>query len=65
MGTDKRRMNEMIVEIGMKEIVKKKLTRSTWAGHVERMGHEKRDQMPRELRGIGGEEDRHCDVWLH
>ena len=38
---DKRRMDEMRVEVGGKENVKKKLVRSTWAGHVERIGDEK------------------------
>ena len=29
------------MEVGMKERSKKKLARSTWAGHVEQMGDEK------------------------
>ncbi|KAK2178508.1 hypothetical protein NP493_541g02090 [Ridgeia piscesae] len=34
---DKRRMDELIVEVGVKESVKKKLVRSglIWPGHVE------------------------------
>ena len=36
---DTRRIDEMRVEIGVKEHVKK-LMRSTWAGHVERIGKE-------------------------
>ena len=36
-----RRMDEMSVEIGVKENVKKKLVSSTRVGHVERMGDEK------------------------
>ena len=32
---DKRKMDEMRVEVGVKENVKKTLARSTWAGHVE------------------------------
>ena len=38
---DKRRMDDMRVEIGVKESVKKKFVRSTWAGHEDRMGNEK------------------------
>ena len=34
-------MDKMRVKIGVKESVKKKLMKSTWAGHVERMGDEK------------------------
>ena len=33
-------MNEMRVEVGVKESSKKKLVRSTWAGHVAKMGDE-------------------------
>ena len=41
--SDKRRMDELRVEVGLKESFKKKLvmSRLTWAGHVERMGDEK------------------------
>ena len=31
----------MKVEVGVKESSKKKLARSTWAGHVERIGNKK------------------------
>ena len=34
-------MDEMRVEAGVNESVKKKLVRSTWAGHVDKMGDEK------------------------
>ena len=39
-GADKRRMDELRVEVGVKESFKKKLARrrKKWAGHVERMG---------------------------
>ena len=33
-------MNEMRVEVGIKESPKKKLARSTWAGHVDKMADE-------------------------
>ena len=37
-SVDKKRMDEMRVEIRVKECFKKKLaSRLTWAGHVERM----------------------------
>ena len=60
-------MNEMRVEVGVKESSKKKLVRSTWAGHVAKPGYKKtgREQMPRKWRGNGGEEDRNCDGGLH
>ena len=40
---DKRRMNELRVEVGVRDSFKKKLVRSRlrWAGHVERLGDEK------------------------
>ena len=40
---DKRKMNELRVEVGVKESFKKKLVRIRlkWASHVERMGYEK------------------------
>ena len=40
---DKRRMDELTVEVGVKENVNTKLVRSRWlpwAGHLERMGDE-------------------------
>ena len=39
---DKRRLDELRVEVGMNESFKKTLMRSglTWAGHLERMGDE-------------------------
>ena len=53
------------MEVGVKESSKKKLVRSTWAGHVEQMVDKKtnwhREQMTRKWRGNGGEEDRNCD----
>ena len=39
--TDKRRMDELRVEVGVKENLKKKLASLTWAGHAERMGDDK------------------------
>ena len=40
---DKRRMDELRLEVGVKESIKKELvtSRLKWAGHVERMGDEK------------------------
>ena len=40
---DKRRMRELRLEVGVKEVVTKTLVgiRLEWAGHVERMGYEK------------------------
>ena len=51
----------------MKESSKNKLVRSTWVGHVEKMGDEKlaKKQMPRKWKGNGGEEDQNCDGGLH
>ena len=51
------------MEVGVKESSKKKLVRSTWAGHVEKwhMKNWQREQMPRKWRGNGGEEDRNYD----
>ena len=40
------------MEVGLKESSKKKLVRSTWAGHVEKVGDDKW------WRGNEGEEDR-------
>ena len=56
---DKRNIDEMKVEVGVKESSKNKLVRSTWAGHVEEMANEnwQREQMPRKWRVNGGEED--------
>ena len=51
-------MDEMKVEIGVKESFKRKLARSTWAGHVDKMVDEK---LSRQWRGNGGEEDQNCD----
>ena len=46
----------------MKESVKK-LVSSTSVGHVEMMGGKTgREQMPRQFKGNGGEEDRNCVV---
>ena len=36
--TDKRRMDEMRVAVGMTGSAKKILAKSTWAGHMEGMG---------------------------
>ena len=33
-------MGEMRAEVGVKESSKKKLVRSTWVGHVEKIGDE-------------------------
>ena len=38
---DKRTMDELRVEVGVKEGFQKKLLRSTWTGHVGKMGDEK------------------------
>ena len=35
------KMDEMRVEVEVKDSSKKKLMRSTWAGHVETMGDDK------------------------
>ena len=51
----------------MKESSKKKLVRSTWAGHVGKMGDEKRAKRAhaQKVEGNGGEEDRNCNgVWI-
>ena len=54
------------MEVGVKESSKKKLVRSTWDGHVAKMGDEKRDQMPSKWRGNGGEKEDHRLRWgLH
>ena len=62
---DKRRVDELRVEVGVKERFKKKLVRSslTRAEHVERMGDEKltRRTDAQKMDGDGGEEDRNCD----
>ena len=62
---DKRRMEDMRVEVGVKDSFKKKLVsrRLTWAGHVERMGDEKLTKRTdvQKMDGEGGEEDRNCD----
>ena len=52
-------MDNMRVEVGVEESSKKKLMRSTWAGHVDKWEMKKwqRDQMPRKRRENGGEED--------
>ena len=41
MAVKKVKMDEMRLDIGVKESSKKKLVRSTWAGHVDKMGDEK------------------------
>jgi len=51
-------MDEKRVWDGVKESSKKKLMRSTCAGHMEKMGDEKRVQVPRKWRENGGEENR-------
>ena len=62
---DKRRLDELRVDVGVKETVKKKLasSRLKWAGHVENIADEKLtkrgDAQKVELKG--GEEDRECD----
>ena len=37
---DKRKIYDMKVDVGIKESSKKKLARSIWCGHVEKMGDE-------------------------
>ena len=51
------------MEVGVEKRSKKKLVRSTWTGHVEKMAEKKlaKEQMPRKWRGNGGEEDKNCD----
>ena len=62
---DKRRMDEMRVEVGVKDSSKKKLVRSTWAGHIEKWEKENdKEQLLIYWRGNGGEEDRNCDGGL-
>ena len=39
-GADKKQLDEMRVEVGMKESSKKKFARSIWACHVDTMGDE-------------------------
>ena len=62
---DKRRVDELRVEVGVKDSFKKKLVRSrlTRAGHVERRGDEKLTKRTdaQKMDGEGGEEDRNCD----
>ena len=64
---DKGRMDEMIVEVRVTESAKKKLARSTWAGHVERMTDEKpaKRKYAQKWKGNGDEADRNCDGVLH
>ena len=52
----------MKVGVGVKECPKKKLVRSTRAGHVDKLGDEKlkKEQMSRKWTGNRGEEDRNC-----
>ena len=47
--------------VGVKEHSKKKLAKSTWAGHVEKTADEKLAERTHEWRGNGAEEDRNCD----
>ena len=58
-------MDELRVEIGVKESFKTKLVRSRlkWAGHVERMGDGKlaKESDAKKGEGKGGEEHRECD----
>ena len=53
---DERRMNELRMEVGVKVSFKKNLSRSRlkWAGHVERMGDEKGEEI--RFPGSGGKE---------
>ena len=52
--TDKRRIDELRVEVGVRGILKKKLVNSRfkWAGHIERMRDGKLDEI--ECPEIGG-----------
>ena len=56
-----KRVNELRVEVGMKNSFKKKLVRSRlkWAGHVERMGDENLTKRAdaQKVGGKGGEEE--------
>ena len=62
---DKRRTDELSVEVGVKENVKKKLARSslTWADHAESMEDEKLAERTdaQKVEGKRGKEDRKCD----
>ena len=62
---NKRRMDEVTVETGVKESFKKKLvwTRLIWAGHVERIGDEKFAKRgdAQNVEGKGGVEEGECD----
>ena len=54
-------LHEMRVKVGVKESSKKKLVRSTWAGHLAEMGDVKLAERRCPESGNGGEEDRTCD----
>ena len=58
---DKRRVDDLRLEVGVKESVKKKLARR-WLV-VKRMRDNKlaKGKMPRKWKAKGGEEDRECD----
>ena len=62
-------MDEMRLEVGVKGSFKKKLvkSRSTWAGHVKRMGDEKLKKRAdaQKVEGNRGVEDRNGDGVLH
>ena len=65
---DKRRIDEMGVEVCVKEGFKKFLrSRLTRTGHVERMGDEKLAKRAhvQKMEGRGDEKDRNCDGILH
>ena len=62
---DKRRMEKLRVEVGVKESFKKKLVKSRliWTGRVERMGDGKLAKRAdaQKVDGKGGDESKHCD----
>ena len=62
---DKRRKDELGVDIAVKEIANKKLVKSRlkWASHVERMGNGKLTKRAeaQKMEENGSKEDRDCD----
>ena len=63
--TNKRRMDELRMEVGVRESFKKKLARSRWkwTGHVERMKDEQLAERAdaQKVEGKGGDDDQECD----
>ena len=62
---DKRRTDELKVEVGVKEMFKTKWARSslTMASHAERMGEEELAKRA-DAQKVEGKEDRNCDGGL-